>query len=221
MEGVNTEFEKYDKSKFRTFTFDFKSLYDSLSPDLVIKALRTAMKECRPDWSQEYTEWLITLVNMGLRLSIGIFDGAWYRQNNGVPTGGSLCIQLANITVCYVMRKVIYSNESLMKDIASMKRYIDDGAGLFSGDKVTFKDWINTVNANLHSYGLNIDEHAITDPGSFVPFLDIQFCFSTSGILETDLYIKETDSRTYIHKYNTLRPNGINTSNPFGIPILN
>ena len=97
------------------------------------------------------------------------------------------------------MRKVIYSNESLMKDIASVKRYIDDDARLFSGDKVTFKDWLNTVNANLHSYGLNIDEHAITDPGSFVPFLDIQFCFSTSGILETDLYIKETDSTLEVH----------------------
>ena len=199
LEGVNTEFEEYDKSKFKAFTFDFKSLYDSLSPDLVIEALRTAMKECRPDWSQEYTEWLITLVNMDLRSSIGVFDGAWYRQKNGVPTGGSLCVQLANIIVYYVMRKVIYSNESLMKNIASVKRYIDDGAGLSSGDKVTFKDWINTVNSNLHSYGLNIDEHAITDPGSFVPFLDIQFCFSTSGILETDLYIKETDSRAYLN----------------------
>ena len=76
LEGVNTEFEEYDKSKFRAFTFDFKCLYDSLSPDLVIETLRTAMKECRPDWSQEYTEWLITVVNMGLRSSIGVFDGA-------------------------------------------------------------------------------------------------------------------------------------------------
>ena len=62
---------------------------------------------------------------------------------------------------------VIYSNESFMRDIASVKRYIEDDAGLFSGDKVTFKDWINTVNANLYSYRLNIDEHTVTDPGSF------------------------------------------------------
>ena len=42
-------------------------------------------------------------------------------------------------------------------------------------------------------------EHVITNPGSFVPFLDIQFCISTSGIPETDLYIKETDSRAYLN----------------------
>ena len=71
---------------------------------------------------------------------------------------------------------------------------------MFSGEKDDFIEWINAVNANLHSYGLHIDEHTIADPGSYVPFLDIQFCFSSSsGNLETDLYVKETDSRSYLN----------------------
>ena len=30
-------------------------------------------------------------------------------------------------------------------------------------------------------------------------FLDIQFCFDSAGNLQTDLYIKETDSRSYLN----------------------
>ena len=33
-------------------------------------------------------------------------------------------------------------------------------------------------------------------------------------------YKLETVEHKYIHKYRTLRPNGINTQNPFGIPLL-
>ena len=132
-----------------------------------------------------------------------MFNEKWYRQKKGVPTGGSLCVQLANITVYYIMQKLIYSNTSMMNKIRSIKRYIDDGAGTYTGTTHQFKNWIVTVNEKLASIGLLIDEYTIKDPDEYVPFLDIQFCFDNNGTLQTDLYIKETDSRAYLNYFSS------------------
>ena len=55
---------------------------------------------------------------------------------------------------------------------------------------------------------MNIDEHTIADPGQFVTFLEIQFCFNVDGKLETDLYIKPTYSRAYL-KFGSSHPNHV------------
>ena len=93
------------KKTLSCFTFDFKSLYDSLKPDLVKEAVAYAMGACRPEWSGDLRSWIISLIDFSLRASVAKFDNCWWRQNNGIPTGGSLCVQLANITVFYVMTK--------------------------------------------------------------------------------------------------------------------
>ena len=68
------------KKSFKSFTFDFKSLYDSLKPELVIEALNTAMAECRPDWSSGFRGWVIKLVKLSLLAAVGKYEGRWYRQ---------------------------------------------------------------------------------------------------------------------------------------------
>ena len=86
-----------------------------------------------------------------------------------------------------------------MKNIQTVKRYIDDGSGTFRGTKRMFSEWIIQVNSLISPYGLYIDEHSIEDPGSYVSFLDIRFCFDFDGNLQTDLYVKETDARSYLY----------------------
>ena len=84
------------------------------------------------------------------------------------------------------MRKVVYNNQELMKDVISAKRYVDDGAGLFKGNSTTLIEWISSVNEGLSGYGLKIDESCICSRGSFIAFLDIQFCFDDPDDLQTD-----------------------------------
>ena len=127
---------------------------------------------------------------------------------SGVPTGGSLCVQLANIAVFSKLRKAVYSDSVLMKNVKAVKRYIDDGAGFYNGSTSDFTNWLILVNQRLNAYGLTIDESCIEPPGSYVPFLDIQFCFSSSGHLQTDLYTKPTDSRAYLNFFSA-HPNHI------------
>ena len=208
LENINSTHDPNNKKTYKSFTFDFKSLYDSLSPSLVIEALQDAIRECRTDWSPEFIDWIVELVSLSLKSSVGTFEDCWYRQRNGVPTGGTLCVQLANMTVYYILSRAIYSDKKLMEKIASLKRYIDDGSGTFTGTKRQFSDWIRIVNSKLARYGLNIDESTIEDPNSPVAFLDIQFCFDHQGNLQTDLYVKETDARAYLD-FSSCHPNHV------------
>lgn len=203
---LNTDFETNEKKSFKSFTFDFKALYDSLNPDIVLEAVNAAMIECRPNWTVDFRSWILSLISMSLKSSVGLFENLWYKQKQGVPTGGSLCVQVANITVYYIMHKIVYSKPVIMKDIKAVKRYIDDGAGTFGGSKRQFNNWMDTVNRGLSSFGLHIDEFVIKDTSEYVNFLDIQFCFDHDGQLQTDLYIKETDSRSYLN-FSSSHPN--------------
>ena len=197
-----------DKYTLRAFTFDFKGLYDSLKPELVREALFDAMSNTRPHWSEEFCKWIVELIDLSLRSSVGCFEDQWYVQKNGIPTGGSLCVQIANITVYYAMNKCVYSNSSMMKRVTTARRYIDDGAGFFNSTKHKFEKWIVNVNKSLDKYGLLIDEYQYEDVGEYVSFLDIKFCFDDRGHLQTDLFVKETDSRSYLH-FSSAHPNHI------------
>ncbi|KAL5266467.1 hypothetical protein ACHWQZ_G003754 [Mnemiopsis leidyi] len=106
------------------------------------------------------------------------------------------------------MRKFVYSDEQLMEKVPCLKRYIDDGAGFYAGTKRQFSEFINTVNSRIGTLGLNIDEHNIVDPGEYVAFLDIQFTFDPEGTLQTDLYVKPTDSRSYL-QFGSTHPNHV------------
>ncbi|MCP4460195.1 MAG: hypothetical protein GY816_19550 [Cytophagales bacterium] len=55
---------------------------------------------------------------------------------------------------------------------------------------------------------VQIDEFTIVDTGEFVPFLDIRYTFDNEGTLQTDLYVKPTDSRSYLEFGNT-HPNHV------------
>ena len=208
LDSVNESYSVEDKKKMKAFTFDFKSLYDNLSPELVKEAVHHAMSTCKPGWSKEKQKWILDLIELSLRASIGKYKNHWYLQRNGVPTGGSICVQLANITVFYLMNKAVYSKPKLMCNVKESKRYIDDGAGFYVGSERSFKSWMNSVNNALRTFGLYIDESGIKDVDEFVPFLDILFCFDKEGNLQTDLHVKPTDARSYLN-YRSAHPRHI------------
>ena len=48
---VDNKYSAAVKKNMKAFTFDFKSLYDSLQPNLVKEAVQSAIVDCRPVWS--------------------------------------------------------------------------------------------------------------------------------------------------------------------------
>ena len=203
---MNRELSTDVKKRLSCFTFDFKSLYDSLDPSLVKEALKDAMDTCRTDWSEDLKTWILQLVDFSLRSSVAKYGENWWIQKNGIPTGGSLCVQLANITVFYVMSKKVYSDPNMMTHVLDKKRYIDDGGGLFLGTEDQYNDWLSEVNRRINPLGLHIDESNFQGNSSYINLLDILYCFDADGNLQTDLYTKPTDSKAYLN-FTSSHPN--------------
>ena len=93
MEDVNEKYSVAEKKQMKAFTYDFKSLYDNLKPELVKEAVEAAMIEKRPGWSSAKRKWILDLTDISLCASIGKSKDNFYRQKKGVPTGGSLGVQ--------------------------------------------------------------------------------------------------------------------------------
>ena len=197
LDEVDRECTTVYKTNLKPFSFDFTSLYDSLSPQLVLLAVKHAINQCRPDWNPEFTEWLLSNIEHSMQSAIGTHKSKWYKPVNGVPTGGSISVPLANIAVYYALYNNVYSNDNLMTKIHSMKRFIDDGVGLFNGSIRQFDAWKKEFTRVLAPYNLLIkpdDWQIATEPGRTIHFLDIEFTFSFKGMLLTDIQIKETDN---------------------------
>ena len=64
------------------------------------------------------------------------------------------------------------------------------------------------MNCLLAKYGLHIDEYTIEETDKYISFLDIKICFDLQGNLRTDLHIKKTDARSYLH-FDSSHPNHI------------
>ena len=63
LEEVDTKYSVNEKKNMKAFTFDFKSLYDSLKPELVKEALQHAMQTCRPGWSGNKRKWIMDVID--------------------------------------------------------------------------------------------------------------------------------------------------------------
>ena len=189
------------------FNCDVEALYDSLKRETVILALRVAITKCRPDWSPVFIDWLIDSIKLSLDSAIANFEGHWYCSNDGVATGGKLCVFVANITVYYAFNEIVYSANTT--ELLFMARFIDDGTGCWSGTLQQFYRWFSKMYKLLYNnFNLRLT-YNITRADQFIEFLDIKYRF-IDGVLDTDINYKPTDAHRYLnfnshHPTSTLR----------------
>ena len=89
-----------------------------------------------------------------------------------------------------------------MKDVIDIKRFIDDGVGVHRMNQNSFEKWKIDVSKRVKVYGLTIKKEDWSQPKqkhAMINFLDINFLFDKTKKLQTDLYRKPTDARSYLH----------------------
>ena len=59
----------------------------------------------------------------------------------GIPTGGGASVPLANIAVYFVLKNAIYADQNKMKNIISIKRFIDDGVRMHQMSNREYDVW--------------------------------------------------------------------------------
>ena len=167
-----------DKKRFKPFTFDFAALYDSLTPDLVRNAIKHAIQIYRPQWKNDFIDWILKLIDLSMTAGFGKFRKKWYRPATGIPTGGNISVQLANIAVFYALHMTLFSKPQMMRNIASTIRFIDDGSGIYICTADEFEIWKNEFTQGLKQFNLTIkneDWDVGKNPGDMVHILDISF----------------------------------------------
>ena len=211
LEEMDKQVNVSNVKDIKPFTFDFAALYDSLSPKLVKEAIKFAIRKCRPQWNRMFIDWIIDMISLSMSAGFAKFENKWYKPKTGIPTGGNLSVQLANIAVYYAMHKCLFSKVDMMRNILSTIRFIDDGSGIYKGTEEEFNNWKNEFAGNLVRYGLTIKEEdwdVALKPGDMVHILDIKYGFDINGKLVTDLYRKDTDSRGYLN-FTSAHPNHV------------
>ena len=119
----------------------------------------------------------------------GKFRNRWYRPVTGIPTGGNISVQLANISVFYALNMSLFAKPQMMNNILSTIRFIDDGSGIFIGTADDFEIWKTQLTNNLNQFNLinkNEDWNVSINLGEMVHLLDISFGFDENGNLITD-----------------------------------
>ena len=186
------------------FSLDIVQLYDTLKLNLVQEALSDAIQTCRAEWTAGFTEWFIDIVLYSFRSAVVKFQENWYGVTDGVPTGGIPSVDAANISVFYVLKKILYSRELSMSKVKHFIRFVDDGLGFYSGDLGEFNIWFDHIRTlSVTNYGLDLTMN-VNPVSEYTIFLDIRFKFN-NGVLTTDIYRKDTDAHRYLY-YNSFHP---------------
>ena len=74
LDETNSKLDHNVKRSLRCFSFDFRNLCDSLSPEVALEALNHAFTTCRQDWSPELRTWIINVVKLSLKFSVGVYE---------------------------------------------------------------------------------------------------------------------------------------------------
>jgi hypothetical protein len=94
--------------------------------------------------------------------------------------------------------------------ITVLLRFIDDIFGCWTGTYRQFKQFIEMFNKFGEKYGVFFDKHMFGDRVNYLDTLTSNSC----GSVVTDLYVKPTDARRYLHR-NSFHPKHTFSGIPF------
>ena len=147
------------------------------------------------NWTPEFVGWIKSLICLSLEAAFVSFRGVFYKGKSGIPNGGTLSVELANMAVKYVLRDLFNRNEFYSRNIIMFVRFVDDGAGIVDASETQFVDWFNNIN-NQSQARFNLSFTYTLNPiTEWTIFLDIKFKY-LQRTLCTDINIKETDAVT-------------------------
>ena len=182
------------------FTLDVKALYPSIKPEYLPFAIQAALDGVT-DLSEPRKKAILDLVVFNISNAVTHYKGDWFKAILGIPTGGSDSVALANIYMKWVMLTFFSKNPGYKKYFVCQFRFIDDLFGGWLASERKFDIFVINFNDFGAKYGIVFDKKAI---GDTVHFLDVLVSNAT-GTLVTDIYVKPTDTRRYLHR-NSFHP---------------
>ena len=120
------------------FTLDVEKLYPSIKPKLALMAIKeafTADKSTNSKTKQACEE----LVKFSFDNSYLSYKDETFSSKIGIPTGGSLSRQIADIFLHWVLFVKANPNIPSIEAIRLFKRFIDDRIGIWRSSRRSFE----------------------------------------------------------------------------------
>ena len=130
-------------------SFDVKSLFTQVPPDLALSSLDDALSNS-DQWKERTTldkKDLLELTNICLSSTVFKYDEKIYKQIHGTPMGSSISGTLAEITMQSI-EKDIFDNSPCQ--IKLWRRYVDDIIAVVPKDSyLVLFNYINSINNSI------------------------------------------------------------------------
>ena len=179
-------------------SLDIKSLYTNIRHDDGISAIKKVlMKYYNFPQNHPFIQHICKLLELCLTNNTFQFNGDTYLQLSGVAMGHIYSPKFADIFMSCLEEIAI---DKLPFPLYHYSRYLDDILLMFNPDEMT----INQITEIFNSINPSID---FTNESSDqqINFLDVTLFkgdrFNESGILDTKVYSKPTDTRSLLHSH--------------------
>ena len=190
-------------------TIDVVGLYPHIPHSEGLEALKEALSnsegQSESERERSLNEDVLSFAELVLKSNNFEFNGRHYLQKRGTAIGTRMAPSYANIFMDRLERRLIQNAE--VKPLIWW-RYIDDIFIVWTEGEDRLKEFIDYLN-NAHDtikFTYKWSKHEID-------FLDVKV-MNESGVLETDVFIKPTDSHQYLH-YSSCHPGACKRSIPY------
>ena len=194
------------------FTLDVEKLYPSIQPRYAEEALQDLLGSLREE-DRKIGQALEAFVKLSFQESYVTYKNDVFKPKVGIPTGGSLSRQLADIFLHWLLFKKIDTSIMTANELRFWKRFIDDGVGIWRGTKRAFEAFVRKLNREVNKFGINFPFHEVQF-GKSVHVLDVTLFVDEQNLIQYKSYNKPTDAKRY------LRPQSFHPSNVFtSVPL--
>ena len=194
------------------FTLDVEKLYPNIQPQYALEALRDMLANIDEE-DRKIGEAIEAFVKLSFEESYITYEGKVYKSKIGIPTGGSLSRQIADIFLQWLLFKKINRSVMTPTQLQFWRRFIDDGIGAWRGTRRGFETFGRKLNEQTNKFGINFPMHE-AQFGKSVNFLDVTLYLDDENNIQYRSYSKPTDAKRY------LRPQSFHPKNVFeSVPL--
>ena len=194
------------------FTLDVESLYPSINPTLALEAINYAL-QLDTTTDKDTKDAIRIFVKLSFENAYITFDDKVYKSKVGIPTGGSLSRQIADIFLHWLLFVKINPRITDVPAIKLWERFIDDCIGIWRGSRRSFDMFVKTLNQETMKFGIKFpikESHF----GEEVNFLDLTVYLEDDNSIQHRGYTKPTDSKRYLNP-SSFHPRFVFDSIPF------
>ena len=194
------------------FTLDVEALYPSIQQDLALQAIKEVLLSDETTNNNSKTA-ILKFIELSFEHSYVSYQDDSYKSKVGIPTGGSISRQIADIFLHWLLFIKITPIISMIEAIKFWERFIDDCIGIWRGTKRAFTNFVQQLNKETEKYGIKfpIKEAQF---GKSVNFLDLCIYLDDSNVIHYKGYSKPTDAKRYLNP-SSFHPNSVFKAIPF------